>query len=306
MGRTPLTPLQRAGHIADRQRGLITLEQAVAAGLSDDQAARAVVAHGWTRLARGLYALPGSTRSWQRDAMAAVLLCGDDAVASHVTAAALWGWCAPPVLPHATAPRGSSTRTKLVRLHRSTVPARDTATRDGIRCTSASRTLVDVAGLVERARLEGFVDDALCAAVASPPSVRAAADRAGRRGRAGMAALDGVLDIWTEDIRPGSPAEMRLLRRLVEARRHRRRHPARGPGRRRRVRRPPRRRHARPQARPRVRLRPLAQPSSLGPGRAPVRPAHGTGVAHRRRVLLASSTRLEELLAPQTAAVARA
>ena len=210
------TPLQRAATVAARQYSLLTTADAARCGLSKGQLSRLVGAAGWSRLATGLYALPGSRRSWQRDAMAAVLLCGPDALASHLTAAALWGWCTAPVLPHATVPRGRSTRTKLVRVHRSSVYPQDAATRDGIRCTSASRTLVDCAALIERSRLEEFVDDALCARVASPGSVRASAERAGRRGRLGMVTLHGVLDVWSEDIRPGSPAEMRLVRRLGE------------------------------------------------------------------------------------------
>jgi hypothetical protein len=144
------------------------------------------------------------------------LLGGDDAVASTLTAAALWGWCSAPPLPEITVPRAQSHRTPLARVRRSTIPLVDRAVRYGIRCTSASRTLVDCAGRVERGRLELFVDDALCAAVASPTSVLVAADRAGRRGRTGMAELDDVLAVWTEDIRPGSPAELRLLRRLAD------------------------------------------------------------------------------------------
>lgn len=206
---------QRATSVSERQRGLLTLQQAGAAGLSNDQVEYATDHRGWQRLERTLYCLPGSPSCWQRDALAAILLAGDQAVASHLTAAALWGWAQPPLLPHISVPPGRSNRTKLARVHRSVVAPIDRATRQGIRCTSASRTLIDCAPIVERARLEQFVDDALCSGIASGDSVANAVERAGARGRPGVAVLRRVLSVWTGDISPGSPAEARLLRRLA-------------------------------------------------------------------------------------------
>lgn len=214
MARTPRTPRQLAADRAARQRGLLTTRQSIAAGVSGAQAAYAASVTGWGRIRRGLYALPGSAPSWERDALAACLLAGGDAIASFLTAAALWGWCRPPVLPHVTVPRSQSHRSPLGRIHRSDVPAVDRAVRAGIPCTSASRTLVDCASIVERPTFEGFVDDALCSGVASTASIHAAAARAGRRGRPGVGILDAVLEVWTEDIAPESVGEVRLLRRL--------------------------------------------------------------------------------------------
>lgn len=216
MARHLLTPLQRAARTAATQRGLLLLRQAVAAGLSDDQVERRARAEGWERIARGLYALPGSTPCWQRDALAACLLAGTGAAASFLTAAAAWSWCRPPLLPHVTVTVGNSTRTPLARIHRTRRPLApaDRARRDGIPCTSAARTLVDCAGIVERPQLECFVDDALCAGVTSVRSIEDAAERAGGLGRLGAGSLDEVVRVWGEDIKPDSPAEARLLRRL--------------------------------------------------------------------------------------------
>jgi hypothetical protein len=214
MARDPRTPRQLAASRAERQRGLLTAKQLTATGVSPAQAAYAAAVGGWTRLARGLYGLPGSTPSWERDALAACLLAGPDALAGLLTAAALWGWCRAPVLPYVAVPRSHSHRSPLGRIHRTDVPAVDRAVRAGIPCTSASRTIVDCASIVERTTLESFVDDALCSGVAATSSIEAAADRAGRRGRRGMAMLDDVLAVWTADIRPDTVGEARLLRRL--------------------------------------------------------------------------------------------
>jgi hypothetical protein len=212
----PTTPLQRAAAVAARQYSLLTTRDARGCGLSYNQLTRLERECGWQRLSNGLYALPGSVPSWRRDVMAAVLLAGDDAVASHLTAAALWGLVPPPRLPHVTVPLQSSARTRLALVHRSAVPLVDRAKRDGIPCSSASRALVECAALVDRPTLAELVDDLLCRGDAAPASVLRALDRAGRNGRRGVTSLEGVLETWTEDIRPGSPAEMRLLRRLQD------------------------------------------------------------------------------------------
>jgi hypothetical protein len=215
MHELPRTPWQRAASVASSQRGLLTAAQGRAAGLSDDEIERATGTRGWIRAARGLYLLPGSSPSWERDALAAVLLAGADAVAAVLTAAALWRWCRAPLLPHVMVPPAKSHRSPLGKVHRSPLTPFDRTVRDGIPCTSASRTLVDCAAVVERSRLELFVDDALCAGVASTVSIENAIARSGRRGFAGRRLLLDVLEVWTEEIEPGSPAEVRMIRQLL-------------------------------------------------------------------------------------------
>lgn len=215
MASLPRTPLQRALALAQRQYGLLTTRDAVACGLSDDQVERFARSAGWQRLARGLYALPGSVPSWRRDAMGAVLLGGPHAVASHLTAAALWGLCRAPVLPHVLVPRSASSRTRLARVHRGPLPPVDRARREGIPCTSAARTVVDAAGIVERPVLAGFLDDLFCSKVSSPDAVLRALRRAGTKGRLGALALQSEVEVWTEDIQPDTPAEARFVRMLL-------------------------------------------------------------------------------------------
>ncbi|CAN5499162.1 type IV toxin-antitoxin system AbiEi family antitoxin domain-containing protein [soil metagenome] len=213
---TPLTPDQRADRVASRQYALITHGDAMACGLSDRQIDQRVRAGRWQRLMRGLYRVAAAPGSWRQDALVGCLAAPAGGLASHLTAAALWGWSAPSLLPHITVPPPASSRTPLAKLHRSLVPGADRTHRDGIPCTSPSRTLVDCASLVERTRLESMVDDALCAELAAPESVLATLGRAGRRGRRGATVLTAVLQVWIEAIEPGSPAEVRFLRRLAE------------------------------------------------------------------------------------------
>ena len=62
----------------------------------------------------------------------------------------------------------------------------------------------------------GGVDDALCRSFCSVDDLHRAMERASRRpGRAGLARLEGALRVWTPGAPPGSPAEIRLIRRLI-------------------------------------------------------------------------------------------
>jgi very-short-patch-repair endonuclease len=79
--------------------------------------------------------------------MAAVLACGDDAVLSHRSAAALWGIRRPG--GHAievTAPSKTRSRGNL-RRHSSALPADEVTTHDGIPVTTVPRTLFDLAAI---------------------------------------------------------------------------------------------------------------------------------------------------------------
>jgi hypothetical protein len=150
------------------------------------------------------------------DALAACLAGPVGTLASHLTAAALHGAWRPPPLPHVLTPPGRNRRGQLGRVHAGVVSSRDRCSVDGVPCTSASRMVIDVASLLDRTTLERVVDDLFCGGRASPESVLASLDRAGRRGRRGVGLLDSVLAVWVEGIEPGSAAEVRFLRRLVE------------------------------------------------------------------------------------------
>jgi hypothetical protein len=213
----PMNADERAARLARAQYGLVSSRDTDAVGLSPDQVAVRLRARGWQRRERGLYVLPGAPPpSWRQHAMAAVLLGGPSAVASHVTAAALHGLTTPPLLPHITVPSSASARTKLARVHRADVAATDRVVVDGIPCTTASRAIVESASRLDRPGLEHLVDQALCGGRASAESIIAALERAGVRWP-GARLVRSALDVWASAIEPGSPAEVRLLRRLQEA-----------------------------------------------------------------------------------------
>jgi len=92
--------------------------------------------------------------------MAAVLAYGDSALLSHRSAAALWGLTGVHRGPvHVTSPSGRSGRSG-VALHRRKVDDDERAVNAGIPVTSISRTLVDLAGILDEARLGRAFEEA--------------------------------------------------------------------------------------------------------------------------------------------------
>jgi hypothetical protein len=149
--------------------------------------------------------------------MVACLAGPDGTVASHLTAAALFGlWELPADLPHVTVPRTASGRMKVATVHRSPLDPDDLGTVDGIPVTRPGRTIVDCAAVLAHDDLCKLVDDALCRSLCSADDLHRAMERASRGpGRAGLARLEEALKVWTPGAPPGSPAEIRLIRRLV-------------------------------------------------------------------------------------------
>jgi Transcriptional regulator, AbiEi antitoxin len=211
------TPDQRADRLASRQHGVLTHADARRCGLSPDQIRHRVETGRYLRLTRGVYAVAGSPAGFLRNVQAACLASSPPAVASHLTVAALTGLWPPMVLPYVTVPPGASARQRLARVFRSRLEPIDRTVVDGIPCTTPARMLVDCAGLLEPPALARLVDATLAPGVVTCDHVLAAIDRAARGpGRAGSSRLRAALEVWTPAIVPGSPAEARLLRRIVE------------------------------------------------------------------------------------------
>lgn len=208
------TPAIRLDRLTSRQHGVVSRVQALEAGLTRDQLEHGVGTGRWVRVARGVYRMAGAPFSWQQATMTACLT--SKGVASHLTAAALLGFAEPPLIPHVTVPRGSSARMGGVVVHWGTLGPSDRCWVGPMPCTRPGRTLIDCAYLVTFEALCELVDAAFCAGLADPGGVRRAAVRASRApGRRGLAAIRSALEVWTPGAPPGSPAEMRLVRRLV-------------------------------------------------------------------------------------------
>jgi very-short-patch-repair endonuclease len=137
-----------AGEIAARQLGLITTEQALAAGITPSRVRARHRSGKWKRVRHGVFAIVGAPHTWEQSVLAAVLASGPGAVASHFSAAALHKF--PDAIREAievTLAPGTHARVRGVRVHRpQLLPEHDVRVVDGIPVTTFARTLVDCTG----------------------------------------------------------------------------------------------------------------------------------------------------------------
>lgn len=189
-------------------------------GLTDSQIKSAVSAHRIHRVLRGVYAVghPGIGR-WGA-LQAAVLACGTDAVISHGSAAALLELAEKaPVLTHVIGTGERGRGIPRIRWHRVPAPGPDEViSREGIPCTTVSRTLVDLAGSVGTSTLRGLIEEAAVQRSLDVPAI----DRIlSRRRRRGAPALRALLAPWRSagEDQPAvrSRLEARLWPMLVES-----------------------------------------------------------------------------------------
>jgi hypothetical protein len=134
---------------AARQHALVTLEQARVHGFTDDAIRHRVETGRWRRIRHAVYLVNGAPQTWEQTALAAVLASGPEAVASHTTAAVLWGlpgvWHE--VMFDVSTPRPRRVRQRGVRVHRTVrFLEMEHGTRRQIPVTSLARTLVDLSG----------------------------------------------------------------------------------------------------------------------------------------------------------------
>src|SRR4051812_34857505 len=145
--------------LAGCQHGVVALSQLQVLGLGRGAVATRVSSGRLHRLYRGVYAVGHSSVSSRGRLMAAVLACGPDAVASHRSAAALWGIrrsAATKVEVTAIDRRGQHGIT-LHRVRR--LDAEDRTIRDGIPVTTVARTLLDGAAVLTPRHLVTAIED---------------------------------------------------------------------------------------------------------------------------------------------------
>jgi len=185
--------------------------------MSDRQIEGRVRSGRWERLAPGVYRIAGSPITDASRAHAAVLAAGDDAIASGLTALALLGLCPmPEPLTICTPPTGSA-RSRLAVVRRSPLAPADRARIGPIPCSTPARALLEAAAILSGEEVQELLDDAIDRRIVSASGVLAAIRRsASGKGRSGSLRLRAALQPWLDGIRPGSPAEVRLIRRIAD------------------------------------------------------------------------------------------
>src|SRR5687768_14718047 len=137
--------------IAARQHGIVTTAQLLDAGVGRRSIARRV-ARGWlVRLYHGVYQVGPVTARYGAE-MAAVLACGEEAVLSHQSAAAIWGIGKRDREIHVTV-AGQARRSRPgLRVHRSL--SLNAAVHNGLPLTDPARTLRDLRTVLPRHELD--------------------------------------------------------------------------------------------------------------------------------------------------------
>jgi very-short-patch-repair endonuclease len=173
---------QLVGALADRQHGVVSREQLLAAGLTHSAIGRAADAGRLRRVFRGVYAVGHVALRREGWWMAALLGCGEGAALSHRSAATVWGFLAGPVLPiDVTTASARGRKHAQITTHRTSLHPLDALLIDDLRVTTPSRTIVDLASMLRGRALREVVERAQDVRRFDPEDLHGTLARAGRR-----------------------------------------------------------------------------------------------------------------------------
>ena len=208
-----------AAALAEVQHGVISRWQALEQGMSRHAVAALVTGGTWEPMYRAVFRLAGSERTLEQTLTAACLAAGPGAVASHRSAAYLFGLPGVPRWVEVTVPLPGQRRVEGLLMHRSRLEPADYTGANGIPVTSVARTLIDLAGCVGEERLARLLDHALVNRLVRRAELAERAGALGRAGRKGAGVLGALLEARPESQRPmGSEFEGKLFRALKAAR----------------------------------------------------------------------------------------
>ena len=145
--------------LATRQHGVLARRQLLDHGLGRGAIAHRIKQGRLHRIHAEVYTLGHRRLSQRGHWLAAVLACGEEALLSHASAAALWGLQRPRSPIDVTSAHGRPGKHGVV-LHKSYIHPEDRASRDGIPVTTVARTLFDLAEVVDYDRLRHAWEEA--------------------------------------------------------------------------------------------------------------------------------------------------
>lgn len=185
---------KRLAEIAARQDDVVTRAQLIRAGLGRGAIDARTAAGGLRRLHRGVYFLGYAPPGPLAVVPAAVLACGEGAVASHWSAAGIWGLLPFESEPDVLVAGGNPGEKPGVRVHRTAhLDRADIRIRDDLPLTSPSRTVCDLAASAPLRVTERAVPEAVVRRLSTESQLLAAAARIGNRpGSAAMCVLLGA------------------------------------------------------------------------------------------------------------------
>jgi very-short-patch-repair endonuclease len=212
-GKVAVRRRERAiAELATRQHGVVTRTQLASLGFGADAIDYRLRTGRLHPVHRGVFAVGHRVLATRGRWIAAVLAAGPGAVLSHLSAAALVGLGGAGGVVDVTV-RGRKGERQGIRFHRNALGPGETRTYDGIPVTTVARTLLDLASVLDRDRLEQAIGIAEARGLGDSPSLPELVERHPRR--QGIANLRAILG----DPGPGtgitrSELELRFLRFL--------------------------------------------------------------------------------------------
>jgi hypothetical protein len=192
---------------------VFTTQQALSSGVSKGLLRRRL-GSGYLRQVDGVYVVAGSVDTWHRRVSLATLSV-KGGVASHATAARLWGLTdSEPLGIEVSAIRWRRRHRDFVVHESLDLSPQDRTWIAGIEVTVATRTVVDL-GATARWLVEPALETGIRHGLLSVPDVRRFVDRVSRRGRRGVGVIRPLLERrerW--DQATDSELEARFLRAL--------------------------------------------------------------------------------------------
>ncbi len=205
---------------ASQQHGLISREQAVDLKFSGSAIDRRIQSGHWIAIRPGVYRVGAVASSWHQELMGACLWVGPEAVASHTSAAGLLkldGVPFPAIEVTTSQPRNSRRTGVLVHRSRS-LPSEDKTVIEGIPCTRAARTIIDLSSAIDARQLELALEDALRRRLVQVPWVYRRLRALGTIGRHGSRSLARFLSLrQSGEALTDSALEARVFQTLREA-----------------------------------------------------------------------------------------
>jgi very-short-patch-repair endonuclease len=205
--------------LALRSDGVFTTRQAKHAGLSTKQIRSRRTRGLWVELYPGVWRLGGTPVTERLRRRAALIFGGGDALLARRTAAQLWGFDGVAerrteiLLPY----QRHVDHAGLVVMRTTRLESSDSATLEGFRLTSATRTLIDLAAVLEDETLEGALQSARRMGRVDIESLSARLATLSGPGRAGAGRLRAVLKRVHETPPAESMLEVKVARLLRRA-----------------------------------------------------------------------------------------
>jgi very-short-patch-repair endonuclease len=205
---------RRAWELAGRQHGVVARRQLLALGFNAREIEHRVGRGRLHLVMRGVYAVGWPRLTRERRWMAAILACGDGAMLSHRSAAALWGIGTEMsgVVDISVTRRAELKRPGLRVRGRPSLIAASVTSREGIPVTSSVQTLVDLGSELDSLRVERAVNEADKRDLVDPEALREALDD--YAGQPGARALRRILDKRTFRL---SDSDLEILFRPIAA-----------------------------------------------------------------------------------------